>query len=525
MKKSFNTAGPCKPDIHYVLPPLARLNLAELEALIAAQKYFVLHAPRQTGKTTCLLALQDHLNRQGELRALYFNVEVGQSAREDVARAMHTVLAQLGQQAEQVLKDSFVREHSRRTLEEAGPDGALNATLARWAEQSPKPLVMLIDEIDALVGDSLISVLRQLRTGYTNRPASFPQSVLLCGVRDVRDYRIHSSQHKEIITGGSAFNIKAESLRLGDFCPREIAELYGQHTQATGQVFTEEAQAEAWRLTRGQPWLVNALAYEACFRMSEGKDRARPITGEVFRQAAENLILRRDTHLDQLVDKLREERVRRVIAPMLAGEQLRQVPEDDVRYLVDLGLLRLGPKGEVEIANAIYKEILPRVLNFTTQVSMPTLQPTWLKPDGRLDLDKLLDSFVAFWRQHGEPLLGTTDYHEVAPHLVLMAFLQRITNGEGAIEREYAVGRGRMDLCLRYAGETLPLELKVWRDGRPDPLTEGLDQLDGYLASLALSTGWLVLFDQRSGQPPLAERTRAERAITPAGRTVTVIRA
>ena len=525
VKRFFNTAGPCQPDIHYVLPPLARLNLPELESLIAARKYFVLHAPRQTGKTTCLLALEDYLNERGERRALYFNVEAAQAAREDVAAGIHAVLNSLAGRATLILKDRFVEENLTAVLEGSGPHGALQTLLSRWAQQSPKPLVLMIDEIDALIGDTLISVLRQLRAGYADRPQAFPQTVILCGVRDVRDYRIHSSRTQEIITGGSAFNIKAESLRLGDFCEREIAELYGMHTRETGQGFTPEALAEAWRLTRGQPWLVNALAYEACFRMAEGKDRSRAVTKELLRQAAENLILRRDTHLDQLVDKLREERVRRIIEPLLGGENLEGVPEDDVQYLIDLGLLRRERGVGLRVANAIYQEVLPRMLNVVTQDTIPALHPAWLKPDGRLDLNLLLEAFLKFWRQHGEPLLKTPAYHEIAPHLVLMAFLQRVTNGEGTIEREYAVGTGRMDLCVRWAGETLALELKVWRDGRPDPLTEGLEQLDGYLARLSLSTGWLVLFDQRSGQPPLEVRTRAESAVTPGGRAITVIRA
>ena len=526
MNRSFNTAGPCQPDIHYVLPPLARLHLPDLESLIAARKYFVLHAPRQTGKTTCLLALQEHLNQREEVRALYFNVEPAQAARDDVAAGIHAALSALADRAMLVLKDPFVEATLRQVLEHSGPHSALKTLLSRWAQQSPKPLVLMIDEIDALVGDTLISVLRQLRAGYTDRPRAFPQCVILCGVRDVRDYRIHSSRTQEIITGGSAFNVKAESLRLGDFCEREIAELYAQHTQETGQSFTAEALAEAWRLTRGQPWLVNALAYEACFRMGEGKKRSRPVTKECFQQAAEHLILRRDTHLDQLVDKLREERVRRIIQPMLGGQSLENVPEDDLQYLADLGLIRWVPPGRgIEIANAIYKEVLPRCLNVVTQASMPALHPTWLRPDGRLDLDRLLEAFLKFWRQHGEPLLKTTDYPEIAPHLVLMAFLQRVTSGEGTIEREYAVGTGRMDLCVCYAGETLALELKVWREGRPDPRTDGLEQLDGYLSRLGLSTGWLVLFDQRSGQPPLEQRTRAEPGVTPGGRAVTVVRA
>ena len=93
--------------------------------------------------------------------------------------------------------------------------------------------MLLIDEIDALVGDTLLSVLRQLRSGYDQRPAAFPHSIILCGVRDVRDYRIHSTAENRLVLGGSAFNIKAKSLRLGNFSEQEVRALLGQHTAAT----------------------------------------------------------------------------------------------------------------------------------------------------------------------------------------------------------------------------------------------------------------------------------------------------
>ena len=92
----------------------------------------------------------------------------------------------------------------------------------------PRPLVILIDEIDALVGDTLLSVLRQLRTGYVDRPRRFPHSIVLCRLRDVRDYRIHSSAENRLVLGGSAFNIKSESLRLGDFSEQETRALTAQ---------------------------------------------------------------------------------------------------------------------------------------------------------------------------------------------------------------------------------------------------------------------------------------------------------
>jgi len=210
---------------------------------------------------------------------------------------------------------------------------------------------------------------------------------------------------------------------------------------------------------------------------------------------------------------------------MIAGQTLGDVPQDDRRFLLDLGLVRRDPNGGLAISNPIYREVIPRVLAQGTQDTLPRITPTWLKPDGALDADRLLDAFLAFWREHGQALLKSAPYHEVAPHLVLMAFLHRVVNGGGSLQREYAVGMGRLDILLRFGEARLAMELKTWRDDEPDPLSKGLSQLDAYLAGLGLDTSWLVIFDQRAGQPRIAERTTTTTAVTPAGRSVTVIRA
>jgi hypothetical protein len=499
----FNTEGPIQTDIHYYLPPLERLNKEEVLSLIAARKYFILHAPRQTGKTTCMLALTDELNRKGQYRALYTNVEAAQAVREDMAEAMRGILFQLALMAELQLKDSFPREQMEEVLARAGATMPLFTMLQRWSQTDPRPVVLVIDEIDALIGDTLISVLRQLRSGYAHRPAAFPQSVILCGVRDVRDYRIHSSKTKEIITGGSAFNIKAESLRLGNFSAAEIVRLYQQHTEETGQEFAYDVWGLIWELTGGQPWLVNALAYEACFRMPEGKDRSRLITAEIIGRASENLILRRDTHLDQLVDKLQEPRVQRVIEPILAGVDLeKKVPADDIQYVIDLGLIRRGDKG-IDIANAIYREIIPRELTWVTQLAFEsTQQPDWyIAPDGRLDVTKLLRAFQQFFRENSEVWLERFDYKEAGPHLLMQAFLQRIINSGGRIEREYGLGRGRTDLLIvwPYSGgaQRIVIELKVARSAPDKLIAKGLAQTAEYMDRSGAPEGHLVIFDQR----------------------------
>jgi hypothetical protein len=176
-------------------------------SLIFQQRYFVLHAPRQTGKTSCLLALRDYLNERGDYIAVYANVEGGQASRNDVQSVIKSTVDTLAEQTCGVLKSNLPLEVSE-SVERIGTDSMLATFLRRLALRVDRPLVFFIDEIDALVGDSLVSVLRQLRAGYPDRPAAFPQTIVLCGVRDVRDYRIVLS-NQDIVTGGSAFNIKA----------------------------------------------------------------------------------------------------------------------------------------------------------------------------------------------------------------------------------------------------------------------------------------------------------------------------
>jgi len=385
-------------------------------------------------------------------------------------------------------------------LNKYGGEMALNEILTRWAKVNPKPLVLLIDEVDALVGDTLITVLRQLRAGYAKRPALFPQSIILCGVRDVRDYRIHSELEKAIITGGSAFNVKAESLRLGNFTKADIKTLYTQHTQETGQWFEPEVIDLAWKLTRGQPWLVNALGYEVGFEIKAHRNRSVSITTEMVEQAKENLILRRETHLDQLMDKLKEARVQRVIQPMLLGEQI-PLSKEDTEYVVDLGLVHQNQNGHTEIANRIYQEVIPRELSWGFQMGM-VQETAWYvdTTSGKLNIDKLLAAFQSFFRENSEHWLQQFQYQEAGSQLLLQAFLQRIVNSGGRVEREYGLGRMRTDLLVIWpvssGVQKIVIELKLLHHSRPSTIAQGLKPTWQYMDKAGTSEGHLLVFDR-----------------------------
>jgi hypothetical protein len=360
------------------------------------------------------------------------------------------------------------------------------------------------------VGDTLISLLRQLRAGYHRRPAAFPQSVILCGVRDVRDYRIHTKD-QEIITGGSAFNIKAESLRLGNFSREETESLFQQHTDDTGQVFAPEIFEELWQDSQGQPWLVNALGRELTWQNKALRDRSLAITLEHYQAARERLIYSRATHLDQLVDKLKEERIHRVIAPLLQGEGSEQeFRPDDLQYVEDLGLIASRP--QIRIANRIYRETLPRELTWPIQVGLCYEQAWYITPDRRLDMAKLLAAFQQFFREHADSWLERYDYKEAGPQLLLQAFLQRVVNGGGRINREYGLGRRRTDLFLEWPAGRSP--------GLPRPGAAGSDRAEAVTQIPGANPGAGLGINHRLRRPLRRRRSPPHHLRPPAGRAL-----
>ena len=515
MERFFNTAGPNIATDSYTIDPLSRFDLDEIMTLIRQKRYFVLHAPRQTGKTSCMLALRDYLNASGDYVAVYVNVEAGQAARNDAEEVINATCDRLAQEA-RIITGNNMPLQAREEVKGLAHNSMLSTYLQLLAERLTKPMMLIIDEIDALVGDSLVSVLRQLRAGYANRPGHFPASVILCGVRDVRDYRIVLS-NQDIITGGSAFNIKAESLRLGNFTKEEIHELYMQHTRETGQRFDEGCFPMVWEATEGQPWLVNAIGREVTYKMKENRDRSVVITPEMMFRAQENLIYRRDTHIDILIDKLKEPRVRRVIEPILAGSDEAEdglIPTDDVQYVADMGLIKIERGKPRRIACGIYREVIPRELTWTTQGGL-VQEPQWYqRPDGSIDMEKLLIDFQQFFRQNADSWIGRFDYAEAGPQLLLQAFLQRIVNGGGYIDREYGLGRRRTDLLIRkpltdgYGGpvQRIVLELKILRGDIGKTIEKGLVQTSDYMDLVGnVSEGHFILFD-RKGDKTWEER-------------------
>ena len=493
MVPSFNTAGPCIPGEHYMLPPERRLG--RVLQLIEERKYGTLHAGRQTGKTTSLMWLERHLNASGRWRALWVDLE---TAREqpDPAAAFPTILTTIDRALR--LRHTALARPDAAELEAAlrDPATALLDYLGRLSALDARPLVLLLDEADGLVGPAMVSFLTQLRHAYIERSqAPYPSSVVLVGQRQVRDYVLGTEDRRAVSWLGttSLFNITAEATTLGPFTEAEVEELLGQHTAATGQRFEPEAARRIWELAQGHPWLTNALAGQIVGR--DVTDRSVPITARHVETAKETIILERRSHIDSLVARLREPRVRRILEPMLTGTRLpADLLDDDVSYLLGLGLVRME-RGELQIANPIYREVIPRALAWTQQISLHQPTEWYVRADGAFDVLKLMVAWQVFWRKDGHLAAEGFGYREAGPHLMLMAFLQRIVNGGGRVEREYGLGRGALDLMIFWQGERHAIEVRLRCDTETE--AEALDQVARYVDHAGLGEGWLVLFDLR----------------------------
>jgi hypothetical protein len=377
----------------------------------------------------------------------------------------------------------------------------LDKTLCRWAELvAPKPLIVLFDEVDVLQGETMISFLRQLRGGFASRGiGTFPVSIALVGMRDLKDYLI-ASKDGVTLNPGSPFNIKEDSAVLYNFLKEDIAGLFAQRTAENGQQITQEALDYVFEQSNGQPWIVNSLFKRATLRILD-QESTETVTLKHIVEAREQMILARETHLDALAVRLKMPGIRSVIEPILIGDSDPDMAESDAfRLCMDLGLVAIDD-GTPIIANPIYREVIARHLTYGQQLAIPKPNWPWEKPDSSLDMDRMLKEFQKFWQRNSDIWETKANYTEAFPHLLLMAYLQRILNGNGYVERDCAAGKGRMDLGIEYNGHRYIIEIKLVRnhDSLQTVREEGLEQIRYYRDKFPSETpAWLVIFDRRT---------------------------
>lgn len=355
---------------------------------------------------------------------------------------------------------------------------------------------------------------------------------MLVGLRDVRDYKIYSKEQQEYVMGGSAFNISAVSARLPRFTEAQAKALANLHTADTGQAFDDNAIKLLMRLTDGQPWCVNRILYEAT---KTAPDTKTSISTQIIAQSAQQVVLSRETHLQNIAEAVRDPRVHTVIEAMLVGGHIKV--DADAEYVEDLGLIKRDDDGKFVISTELYQEVVPRVLTnkeYLTTVLSKISPPAYLDERGRIKMKVMMDKWKSFFLENIESWSEISDFKEAGVHLLLFAFLQRVVNGGGKLHREYALGRKECDILIEkpyYGGDFASgpvqeevIELKVWREKDTTPwkrfVEEAVDQVaKSYMARKQLTEGYLVIVDQKSKDPLPGRMREMEQVVeTPKGK-------
>ncbi|MDR0549236.1 MAG: AAA-like domain-containing protein [Deltaproteobacteria bacterium] len=502
--KQFNITGPCVPEKHYMLPVLPRLP--GVNEMIDNENYFILHAPRQSGKTTFIKALTEKINKDSQRYALYCSLAILREATDKI-EAIDLIVSRINWSIKYSSVDTIKHKvFSYDTLSGmSSPDTKIQEILTILCLDLDKPVVVFFDEADSLIGPGLLTFLTQIRDGFINRNDlgnKFPSSLALIGMRNIRDYL--STNHPDSVGGhlASPFNIVTKKMTLANFTEREIGALYRQHTLATGQVFEDSAIAKAWYWSEGQPWLVNALAREVVTEQLNN-DFSVTITKDHIDEAAEILIKRRDTHIDSLLERLKEPRVIKVMDFVFAGTKGKNIPidSDDRQYCIDLGLVIKNDDQSLRPANKIYQEVIFRKITDQIEYILTINQHKNMWTDGKvLFISNLLKEFQKFWRHDSRSFpsrykdFAASKYDEATYTFMLLAYLQKIINSGGSVHRQFSEGRGAIDITAIYNGHEYLIEAKL--NEKYFSLEDSLKQLSGYMDTAGTNEAWLVIFDR-----------------------------
>jgi hypothetical protein len=380
MKRWFNTAGPCRPETHYTLPVARRIP--SVRGLIERKSYFVLHAPRQVGKTTALLALGHELTAAGQHLAVLLSMSRSAPRSPTTPTPPSSPSSTPGATPRApACPPTSSRRHGPKPTRPADRRRVERLGTRRSAPARPLPRR---DRRPRRRAPHL--VLRQLRDGYPNRPGDFPSSLALVGLRDVRDYKADpgSAERSGRLGTASPFNIKVRSLTLRDFTADEVTELYAQHTEDTGQVFTPEASPAPSSSPRANPGSSTPSPRRPWKSSSLIPPSRSPHPTST--SPKRSLIRRQDTHLDSLAERLREPRVRqhhRAFARRRhPPRRPRGRPPLRPRPRPRPSLLR-GAGSSSPTPSTARRSRAPSPA--VPSASLPQIRATWLTADGRLD--------------------------------------------------------------------------------------------------------------------------------------------
>ena len=499
MPKKFNITGTCLPHLHYMMDNGAKL--AEVMEMIEAGAYFTINRPRQYGKTTTLAALYKQLEAHPDFIAISLDLQ-GKDASwfesdtqlaQLFVRQMHRDLKRSHPELAQVVEPGVFQ---------SGNLDDLSDQISDLVAVTDQKLVLLIDEVDSSSNyDSFLRFLAMLRRKYLRqlemRDETF-HSVILAGVHDIKSLKLKVREGQEG-QYNSPWNIAADFEVEMSFRPHEIAPMLVQYSEAE-QVEIDVAwfAERLYYYTSGYPFLVSKLCKTIAEKLTPKKSERHWTPGDL-EEAVQMLLRENNTLFTSLIKNLENNPDLYSLTQdiIINGSHVPFNPHEPVISLGRLyGVFRQN--GTVKVHNRIYEQVLYDYLTAKMyQAKLAEGKSEFLigiyeKPDGSLDLEKVLLRFQQFLREQYSA--KDQKFLERQWRLVFLAFFKPILNGKGHDFKEAQISdEKRLDVVATYLQHKYIIELKRWYG--PSYHQKGLDQLADYLDRQGVDEGYLIIFE------------------------------
>ena len=501
MRRRFNITGFCSPQRHYMVRLDDRLKAIK-ENYVDEGSYFVINRGRQYGKTTTLNALEEYLKGEYFVLSLDFQlmgtkdfsdeVIFANSFRKDIAMALEDV------------------EEQTITLPRTASDGGayglkeLFIDLSKMCRNSPRPIVLMIDEADSAGNNQVfIDFLAQLRGYYLKRDKRpIFHSVILAGVYNIKNLKLKlraESEHQYNSPWNMAANFKINM----SFSVEQIASMLNEYEteHCTGMDVRSVAE-EIYQYTSGYPVLVSSICKYIDEDLTEEhgfEDLGKAWTTEGITRAVKAILADKIPLFESMIRHLDEYPAMKKMfqAILFEGNVFAYNPDTKEINLACMFGYAMDRGGNVHIANRIFETRLYNYFLAEEELSSAIgnkakRDKCYFIHDGMLDMDEVMKKFV----EHFHEIYGNENMNfiEKFGRKIFLLYLRPIINGTGNyyIEAQTRDER-RTDIIVDYLGEQFIIELKIWHGNEYNE--RGERQLAEYLDYYHKDKGYLLSFN------------------------------
>ena len=493
MAKQFNITGSCNPERHYMVDSQERF--LRIKKMIDAGDYFTINRGRQFGKTTTLNMIWRQLSDQYLVIPLSFE-GIGDTPFSDASSFTSTFCSMI----HRYLVQTGIDEQYSAILDKpsASSFDELSETLTNFCKTFPKPIVLMIDEVDKSSDNQLfLSFIGMLRSKYLEREnglGSTFHSVILAGVYDIKNLKIKLRPDEEK-KYNSPWNIATDFNVDMSFSAKEIAQMLTEYENDyhTGMDILSNSE-EIYKFTSGYPFLVSKI----CKVIDEELDKDWNPNGVM--RAVKLIVDQKNTLFDSLTKNLENDKAFKdfIYAISMLDASITFTFSNP---LIEMGnmfsYIKRGPDNNVMMHNLIFEEVVhnhfvAEELIASQAKFTPYNDKSQYVHHQRLDMEQVIRRFADFL--HEEFRKEDVNFLEQQGRLLFLSFLKPIINGTGSYYVEPQTRNNkRMDLIVNYNNEEFVVELKIWRGQKYEE--KGKEQLAEYLTIRGLEKGYLVTFD------------------------------